>query len=88
MKWFDFVNHFYRYDVMKSCWAEDQYRRPSFKSLTSSLEKMLEKGNDYLQLDLKQFVNNMCYFVDGMVIFYSRMKSSNFVQQYFIFYFS
>lgn len=53
---------------MESCWAEDQYRRPSFKSLTTSLENMLEKGNDYLQLDFKQFVNNMCYFVDGTVI--------------------
>lgn len=59
------MNCFYRYDVMKSCWAEDQYRRPSFKSLTTSLEEMLEKGNDYLKLDFKQIVNNMCYFVDG-----------------------
>lgn len=53
---------------MKSCWAEDQYRRASFKSLTTSLEKMLEKGNDYLQLDFKQIVNNMCYFMDSMII--------------------
>ncbi|CAH1736549.1 proto-oncogene tyrosine-protein kinase receptor Ret [Aphis gossypii] len=52
------------YDIMNSCWAEDQYRRPSFKSLTTSLEEMLEKGNDYLKLDFKQIVNNMCYFID------------------------
>lgn len=50
---------------MNNCWAEDQYRRPSFKSLTTSLEEMLEKGNDYLKLDFKQIVNNMCYFIDG-----------------------
>jgi len=50
---------------MNNCWAEDQYRRPSFKSLTTSLEEMLEKGNDYLKLDFKQIVNNMCYFMDG-----------------------
>lgn len=55
---------------MRSCWAEDQYRRPSFKLLTTSLEKMLEKENDYLQLDFKEFVNNMCYFMDGIVIIY------------------
>lgn len=61
---------FYRFDIMQSCWAEDQYRRPSFKLLTTSLEKMLEKENDYLQLDFKQFVNNMCYFMDGIVIIY------------------
>lgn len=53
---------------MMSCWAEDQYRRPSFKTLTASLEEMLENGNDYLQLDFKQIVNNMCYFMDGIVI--------------------
>uniref|UniRef100_A0A2H8TDK2 Proto-oncogene tyrosine-protein kinase receptor Ret n=1 Tax=Melanaphis sacchari TaxID=742174 RepID=A0A2H8TDK2_9HEMI len=52
------------YDIMNNCWAEDQYRRPSFKSLTKSLEEMLEKGNDYLKLDFKQIVNNMCYFMD------------------------
>ncbi|XP_060852344.1 proto-oncogene tyrosine-protein kinase receptor Ret-like isoform X1 [Rhopalosiphum padi] len=52
------------YDIMNNCWAEDQYRRPSFKSLTTSLEEMLEKGNDYLKLDFKQIVNNMCYFMD------------------------
>ncbi|XP_060872661.1 proto-oncogene tyrosine-protein kinase receptor Ret-like isoform X1 [Metopolophium dirhodum] len=52
------------YDIMNNCWAEDQYRRPSFKSLTTSLEDMLEKGNDYLKLDFKQIVNNMCYFMD------------------------
>lgn len=56
---------FTRYDIMKSCWAEDQYRRPSFKSLTTSLEDMLEKGIDYLQLNFKQIVNNMCYLIDG-----------------------
>lgn len=55
---------------MKSCWAEDQYRRPSFKSLTTSLEEMLEKGNDYLQLDFKQIVNNMCYSMDGNYIYF------------------
>lgn len=53
---------------MKSCWAEDQYRRPSFKSLTTSFEEMLEKENDYLQLDFKQIVSNMCYFMDGKCI--------------------
>ncbi|XP_050423996.1 proto-oncogene tyrosine-protein kinase receptor Ret isoform X2 [Adelges cooleyi] len=52
------------YDIMLNCWAEDQNRRPSFKSLTLTLEKMLEKGNDYLQLDFKTFVSNMCYFMD------------------------
>ncbi|VVC28395.1 Hypothetical protein CINCED_3A010229 [Cinara cedri] len=52
------------YDIMVACWADDQHRRPNFKSLTTSLEKMLEKGNDYLQLDFKQFVNNMCYLMD------------------------
>lgn len=55
---------------MKSCWAEDQYRRPSFKSLTTSLEEMLEKGIDYLQLNFKQIVNNMCYMIDGKNIIY------------------
>lgn len=50
---------------MITCWADDQYRRPNFKSLTTSLEEMLEKGNDYLQLDFNQFVNNMCYLMDG-----------------------
>lgn len=55
---------------MKSCWAEDQYRRSSFKSLTMSLEMMLETENDYLQLDFKQIVNNMCYFIDSMFKFY------------------
>lgn len=60
---------------MRSCWAEDQYRRPSFKSLTTLLEEMLEKGNDYLQLDLKQIVNNMCYLIDGIKYYYfSRVK--------------
>lgn len=54
---------------MNTCWAEDQYRRPSFKSLTTSLEEMLEKGNDYLKLDFKQIVNNMCYFIDGKFLF-------------------
>lgn len=33
--------------------------------MTTSLEEMLEKGNDYLKLDFKQIVNNMCYFMDG-----------------------
>ncbi|XP_050534527.1 proto-oncogene tyrosine-protein kinase receptor Ret isoform X2 [Daktulosphaira vitifoliae] len=51
------------YEIMLSCWAQDQYRRPSFKSLTLTLEKMLENGNDYLQLDFKPFVNNMYYFM-------------------------
>lgn len=50
---------------MVNCWADDQFRRPNFKSLTTSLEEMLEKGTDYLQLDFKQFVNNMCYLMDG-----------------------
>lgn len=59
---------------MRSCWAEDQYRRPSFKSLTILLEEMLEKGNDYLQLDLKQIVNNMCYFINGIKYYFSRVK--------------
>jgi len=68
------MNCVYRYDIMENCWAEDQYRRPSFKSLTTSFENMLEKGNDYLQLDFKQFVNNMCYFVDGIVIIYNRLE--------------
>lgn len=54
---------------MNNCWAEDQYRRPSFKSLTTSLEEMLESGNDYLKLDFKQIVNNMCYFMDGEFLF-------------------
>lgn len=66
----DFLNCvYYRYDIMNTCWAEDQYRRPSFKSLTTSLEEMLEKGNDYLKLDFKQIVNNMCYFIDGKSLF-------------------
>lgn len=66
----DFLNYvYYRYDIMNNCWAEDQYRRPSFKSLTTSLEEMLEKGNDYLKLDFKQIVNNMCYFMDGNFLF-------------------
>lgn len=53
---------------MNSCWAEDPYRRPSFKSLTTLLEEMLEKGNDYLKLEFNHIVNNMCYLMNGKII--------------------
>lgn len=59
-----------RYEIMNSCWAEDSYRRPNFKSLTTSLEEMLEKGNDYLKLEFNQIVNNMCYLMNGKIIIY------------------
>lgn len=56
--------------MMQSCWEEDQYKRPSFKLLKTSLEKMLEKENEYLHFNFDHFANNMCYFMTGRYCYY------------------
>lgn len=40
-----------RYSIIKSCWADDSYARPSFKLLASQWEKLLGNSAKYLELD-------------------------------------
>lgn len=44
------TNHF-RYSIIKSCWSDDSYARPSFKLLASQWEKLLGNSAKYLELD-------------------------------------
>ncbi|RZF38172.1 hypothetical protein LSTR_LSTR005533 [Laodelphax striatellus] len=51
------------YEIMRSCWYENPSQRPTFHQLTQSLERMLEDGTDYLELD-SWFASNRLYFSD------------------------
>lgn len=43
---------FYRYDVIKSCWNEKPSQRPTFKTISETMEHMLEDIADYTNFDL------------------------------------
>ncbi|XP_076233098.1 protein kinase receptor Ret oncogene isoform X2 [Calliopsis andreniformis] len=49
------------YKLMVSCWHQEAGMRPSFKGLTSHLEKMLEDSVEYLDLNPRT-VHNQAYF--------------------------
>lgn len=48
---FYFSPHHYRYSIIRSCWADDSYARPSFKKLASQWENLLGNSAKYLELD-------------------------------------
>ncbi|KAG4073758.1 hypothetical protein HA402_000982 [Bradysia odoriphaga] len=49
------------YSIIKSCWADDSYARPSFKLLASQWEKLLGNSAKYLELDSNNGVSNPLY---------------------------
>lgn len=46
---------------MRSCWHPDPEGRPSFQELSKTWEKMLEDGNNYLDLS-NNSIHNRSYF--------------------------
>ena len=43
--------NFVRYQLMLNCWKEDPNERPTFESVTKSLENMMLEDTPYLDLE-------------------------------------
>ena len=50
-----FQNLLLRYDVILSCWAMKAHQRPTFASMVSKINDLLERDSGYLKLSTSQF---------------------------------
>ena len=41
---------YYSYEIMITCWNEDNHKRPRFSKLVNTFSDLLESDADYLQL--------------------------------------
>ncbi len=49
--------YYYRYAIMKKCWAKVPSDRPTFHELVFELSRLLEDGIEYLKLDIPSVSN-------------------------------
>lgn len=57
----------YRYDIIKSCWADDPYQRPPFKLLASQWETLLGNNTKYLEIEGNS-ISNPLYCSDADIL--------------------
>lgn len=58
---------YYRYDIIKSCWADDPYQRPPFKLLAFQWETLLGNNSTYLEIE-SNAISNPLYCSDGDIL--------------------
>lgn len=66
-----------RYDIIKSCWADDPYIRPPFKQLAFQWETLLGNNSTYLDLDSNNAISNPLYCSDRNITETSRISCNS-----------